>query len=230
LTRRSLRGPPRSGLVQRPLSYTVVSCHVVLCFSPARYSERMAARNKNKGAGGKTDPQRVIGYVRVSSDDQRLGPDAQRVALEQWCAAHGGQLVLTCTDRRVSGGAALDQRPGLLAALAALKRHNAAILLVARRDRLARDVLVAALVERLTERDGAEAQAADGPPEGVRICRSCRRGRSLRLWPRCALRVCGSSPLTSGQFAWADEAPCGDSPHQEGGRRSASDLHGPCAR
>jgi hypothetical protein len=89
----------------------------------------METRNRHKRGTGKTDPQRVIGYVRVSSD-------AQRAALKQWCAAHGGQLVLTCTDRGVSGGAALDQRPGLLAALAALKQHNAAILLVARRDRL----------------------------------------------------------------------------------------------
>jgi predicted site-specific integrase-resolvase len=37
----------------------------------------MAARNKDKSGRGKTDPHRVIGYVRVSSDDQRFGPDAQ---------------------------------------------------------------------------------------------------------------------------------------------------------
>jgi DNA invertase Pin-like site-specific DNA recombinase len=121
----------------------------------------MAARNKRK-----TDPQRVVGYVRVSSDDQRLGPDAQRVALEQWCAAHGGQLVLTCTDRGVSGGAPLDQRPGLLAALAAIKRFAAGVLLVAKRDRLARDTLVAAMVERLVERAGARVCAADGMAAG----------------------------------------------------------------
>jgi hypothetical protein len=61
----------------------------------------------------------------------------------------------------------LNQRPGLLAALSALRQRNACILLVARRDRLARDVLVAALVERLAERDGATVQAADGPAEGT---------------------------------------------------------------
>lgn len=118
----------------------------------------MEARNRDKRGTGKTDPQRVIGYVRVSSGDQRLGPDAQRMALEQWCAAHGGQLVLTCTDRGVSGGAAPDQRPGLLAALAAIKKFAAGVLLVAKRDRLARDTLVAAMVERLAERDGARVQ------------------------------------------------------------------------
>jgi DNA invertase Pin-like site-specific DNA recombinase len=126
----------------------------------------MEARNRDKRGKGKTDPHRVIGYVRVSSDDQRLGPDAQRVALEQWCAANGGQLVLTCTDRGVSGGAALDQRPGLLAALAAIKKFAAGVLLVAKRDRLARDTLVAAMVERLAERDGARVCSADGMAAG----------------------------------------------------------------
>jgi DNA invertase Pin-like site-specific DNA recombinase len=113
----------------------------------------MAARNRDKRGRGKTDPHKVIGYVRVSSDDQRFGPEAQRAALKQWCTAHGKRLVLICTDRGVSGGAALDQRPGLLAALAAIKKFAAGVLLVAKRDRLARDTLVAAMVERLAERD-----------------------------------------------------------------------------
>jgi len=54
----------------------------------------------------------------------------------------------------------------VLAALAALKEHNASVLLVAKRDRLARDVLVAAMVERLAERTGARVVAADGTAEG----------------------------------------------------------------
>jgi len=145
----------------------------------------MKARNRDKRGTGKTDLQRVIGYVRVSSNDQRLGPETQRVALERWCAAHGGQLVLTCIDRGVSGGAALDQRPGLLAALAALKQHNAAILLVARRDRLARDTLIAALVEQHAQQLGAAIRAVDGngntdTPEGVLLRpaeRALERGR-----------------------------------------------------
>ena len=55
----------------------------------------MAARNGDKRGKGQTDPHRVIGYVRVSSDDQRLGPEAQRAALKQWCRAHGGTA---CAD------------------------------------------------------------------------------------------------------------------------------------
>jgi DNA invertase Pin-like site-specific DNA recombinase len=74
--------------------------------------------------------------------------------------------VLTCTDRGVSGGAALDQWPGLLAALAATKKLAAGVLLVAKRDRLARDTLVAAMVERLVERAGARVCSADGMAAG----------------------------------------------------------------
>jgi site-specific DNA recombinase len=125
----------------------------------------MAARNGDNRGTAKTDPQRVIGYVRVSTGEQRLGPKAQRESLRQWCLANGVKLVAVFSDR-VSGAAGIDQRPGLLAALAALRDKHAGVLLVAKRDRLARDSLVAALVERLVERNGAAVRAADGTGNG----------------------------------------------------------------
>jgi DNA invertase Pin-like site-specific DNA recombinase len=51
---------------------------------------------------------------------------------------------------------------GLLAAVDALAAHGAGLLLVAKRDRLARDVMAAALVERLAERVGARIVSAAG--------------------------------------------------------------------
>jgi len=66
----------------------------------------------------------------------------------------------------VSGGLELDKRPGLLAALDALRSHNATVLLIAKRDRIARDVLIAAMVERLAERAGAQVVSADGSGNG----------------------------------------------------------------
>jgi DNA invertase Pin-like site-specific DNA recombinase len=113
-----------------------------------------------------TDPRKVIGYVRVSTDEQTLGPEAQRAALLRWCDQHGAELVAVHADLGISGGAALDKRPALLAALAALKEHAAGVLLVAKRDRLARDTMVAAMVERLAERDGATICTADGTNDG----------------------------------------------------------------
>ena len=120
----------------------------------------------------KPSPAKVVGYIRVSTDEQHLGPEAQREALGRWCKANGGELMAVFEDLGVSGGVELDKRPGLLAALDALKMRGAGCLLVAKRDRLARDVVVAAMVERLVERAGARVLAADGTgnqegPEGL---------------------------------------------------------------
>jgi site-specific DNA recombinase len=117
------------------------------------------------------DQQRVIGYVRVSTSDQNLGPEAQRAAIERWCADHGLVLVAVHQDLGISGGAAIEKRPGLLAALDSLARENAGALLVAKRDRLARDTMICAMIERLAERSGARVLSADGSnadgPEGM---------------------------------------------------------------
>lgn len=114
----------------------------------------------------KANPHLVVGYVRVSTDEQHLGPMAQEEALHRWCKANGCELVAVHSDLGVSGAAGLDKRPGLMAALDALDAHGAGRLLVAKRDRLARDVVIAAMVERLVARVGAEVVAADGTGNG----------------------------------------------------------------
>jgi DNA invertase Pin-like site-specific DNA recombinase len=116
-------------------------------------------------------PSIVVGFVRASTDRQDLSPDAQRASLARWCDANGARLVAVHEDLGVSGAAPLDKRPGLLAAIDALKVHGAGVLLVAKRDRLARDVFLAAMIERLAERHGARVLSADGSanaegPEG----------------------------------------------------------------
>jgi len=121
----------------------------------------MGRSKANKGNASK-----AIGYVRVSTSEQHLGTEAQRAALDAWCAAHDVELVAVYTDHGVSGGAALDKRTALLDALDALKVHGAGLLLVAKRDRLARDVMIAAMVERLASSNGAEIVAADGAGNG----------------------------------------------------------------
>lgn len=108
----------------------------------------------------------AVGYIRVSTEEQTLGPEAQRVALARWAEARKIQLVAVHEDRGVSGAAPLDRRPGLLAALASLESHSAAFLVAAKRDRLARDVIIAAQLERLVERQGARLVSADGAGEG----------------------------------------------------------------
>lgn len=101
----------------------------------------------------------VHGYIRTSTTKQELSPDAQRAALEAWCQANGAQLVAVYVDAGVSSVSPIDDRPGLSAAVVALKRGD--VLLVARRDRIARSPGIAAMVEYLCERRGARFVAAD---------------------------------------------------------------------
>ena len=112
------------------------------------------------------DMTKVILYVRVSTDEQALGPTAQRAAAERWCAARGATIVAVHEDIGVSGGAPIDKCPGLLTAVDALEEHGAGILLVAKRDRLARDVIKAAMIEQLAHRKGAVVASAAGEGEG----------------------------------------------------------------
>lgn len=106
----------------------------------------------------------VVGYVRVSTDEQSLSVDAQQQALERWCQAHQSQLMAVYTDVGVSGGTPLEKRPGLLSALNALTRGR--VLLVVRRDRLARDTLTAAMCEKIAQKVGASIMTVSGEGNG----------------------------------------------------------------
>jgi site-specific DNA recombinase len=94
--------------------------------------------------------RQVVGYVRVSTDEQSLSVEAQHQALERWCQAHQVDLVAVYEDVGVHGDTPLEKRAGLLAALNTLRRGMA--LLVVKRDRLARDTFTAVLCEKLAQR------------------------------------------------------------------------------
>lgn len=84
---------------------------------------------------------KVIGYIRVSTDEQAQGGyslGAQRAKLEQYAALYDMELVEVVVDAGVSAKT-LD-RPGLHQALAALKSGQAEGILVAKLDRLTRSV------------------------------------------------------------------------------------------
>ena len=107
-------------------------------------------------------PKTAIAYLRVSTDKQALGPEAQRQAIEAWAAREGVQIAAWCLDKGVSGTVPLEDRPGLQDAMVAIKQQSAQMLVVAKRDRLARDPLIAILVERALESFGARIVSADG--------------------------------------------------------------------
>lgn len=118
---------------------------------------------------GKRKPSNTkvaVAYLRVSTDDQRLGPEAQREQITIWAKRDGAEVVAWFEDHGVSGGVDLADRPQLVCALAALRDHGAGVLVVAKRDRLARDVGVAGMIERAAVKAGARIEAADGVGNG----------------------------------------------------------------
>jgi DNA invertase Pin-like site-specific DNA recombinase len=123
-------------------------------------------RRRRRKLTSSGDPSKVIGYIRTSTAKQDLSPAAQRKALQRWCREHDAELAGCHEDIGVSGGADVEDRPGLLAALDDVRDHGAGVLLVARRDRLARDVVVGAMCERLAQRNGAKLLTASGTGNG----------------------------------------------------------------
>lgn len=116
---------------------------------------------------------KAVAYVRVSTAEQaesRAGVNAQLDSIRRRYPE-----VLVFSDEGVSGASALADRPGLLDALGALEPGD--VLVVAKRDRLARDMVVAALVEREVAKRGAAIVSAAGEgsdsegPEGFLVRR-----------------------------------------------------------
>lgn len=127
------------------------------------------SNNQRKHDG---DPTIGVALMRVSTDEQHLGPEAQRAAIASWADRQGVQIVAWHLESGVSGATPLEQRSVLLNAIEDLKVHRAGRLVVAKRDRIGRDVVIVAMIERLAERCGARVSTADGTsdasgPEGL---------------------------------------------------------------
>jgi site-specific DNA recombinase len=118
----------------------------------------MVRRAKVRGAGS------VVAYIRVSKDDQNLGLEAQRQTIGEWAAREGVQVTAWHADDGVSGGNSLADRPALVEAIRALRRGD--VLVISKRDRLARESFVAAQVSRMVENVGAKIISADGIANG----------------------------------------------------------------
>jgi DNA invertase Pin-like site-specific DNA recombinase len=119
----------------------------------------MAYRRAEKGAGAPSAPPRFVAYFRVSTARQGssgLGLDAQREAVGRHVVAARGILVGEFTE--VETGTRKRYRPEMAAALATC-RLKRAVLVIAKLDRLARNVhFVSGLME-----SGVEFVACDNP-------------------------------------------------------------------
>jgi DNA invertase Pin-like site-specific DNA recombinase len=113
------------------------------------------------------NPLLAVATIRVSTDRQDLGPAAQRSAIEAWAVRSGVTVVAWFEDTGISGAAPVAERPGLVAALAALREHGAGVLVAGKRDRIARDPVIAAMVERMAVAAGALVRTADGASDAL---------------------------------------------------------------
>jgi site-specific DNA recombinase len=106
---------------------------------------------------------KVIGYLRVSTDQQvesGLGLEAQLKAIQDHAKKLGHEITQTFSDEGISGAAPLDERPGLIEAISLLSKGD--ILLVAKRDRLARHRHRLAVIEMGVEQKKARIISAAG--------------------------------------------------------------------
>ena len=115
------------------------------------------------------EKQRAVGYVRVSTAEQAegYGLDAQSSAIRAYCRDYGLDLTCIVEDAGYSGSDA--SRPGLAEALSRLDSGEAEVLIVARLDRLARDlVLQETIMSRAAVVSVAEPDL-DGDPTRVLV-------------------------------------------------------------
>lgn len=113
-----------------------------------------AAKSGSKKAKDRSEA--VIGYIRVSTDQQAesgAGMAAQRSAIRRYCK-HGGMELLTIYEDNGASAKSLKRRPGLSEALQVLTNGDAAALVVSKLDRLARSVHDFAGLVRIAEREG----------------------------------------------------------------------------
>ena len=108
-----------------------------------------------------SDPKMVVGYVRVSTDEQAdsgLGLAAQRATVTAEAERRGWTLVAVHED--ALSGKSLD-RPGLAAALAAVESSEAGGIVVAKLDRLSRSLKDFALLMERAQKRGWNLVACD---------------------------------------------------------------------
>lgn len=98
---------------------------------------------------------KLTAYLRVSHKRQReaYGPDVQRADIAKWAKANGHRIIAWHEDA-ISGASELADREGWVLAEADVKGGKADGIVVARLDRLARDVLVQEMLLRNLSRLG----------------------------------------------------------------------------
>ena len=112
---------------------------------------------------------RIAGYIRVSTDGQvgedRFGLPVQKAQIEAFCQSNGHELVEVYVDEGVSG-ANLDKRFGMLKLLHDARSKSFERVVIAKLDRLARDLFTQLWLEKELLRFGIEVFSISEPYNG----------------------------------------------------------------
>jgi site-specific DNA recombinase len=103
--------------------------------------------------------KKALGYGRVSTIKQvvdGVSLEAQRIEITGVAIASGYDLLDVLCDDGISGAKDEDERPALAELLNAVRSGRVSIVIVCKRDRLARDQALAGHIETVIRRAGAE--------------------------------------------------------------------------
>lgn len=106
---------------------------------------------------------RAVAYLRVSTDrqaDEGLGLDVQEAACRDWARRNRARIAFVVRDAGVSGAADEVDRPGLAEAMGHVRAGRADCIVVARLDRLARDLVLQEWIRADLVDAGAELRSA----------------------------------------------------------------------
>lgn len=110
----------------------------------------------------------TIIYTRVSTQEQAdsgAGLNAQLDACLAYAKAQGWNVIGDYQDAGVSGTADVEKRTGLMTAIGELRKGD--VLLVAKRDRIGRDVMLVKTIERMVAKRKASIHALNGSNEAT---------------------------------------------------------------
>lgn len=108
--------------------------------------------------------KKALGYGRVSTVKQvvdGVSLEAQRIEITSFAIASGYDLLDVLCDDGISGAKGEEQRPALAELLAAVRAGQVSVVIVCKRDRLARDQALAGHIETVIRRAGAELVSID---------------------------------------------------------------------
>jgi site-specific DNA recombinase len=108
--------------------------------------------------------KKALGYGRVSTVKQvvdGVSLEAQRMEITSFAIATGYDLLDVLCDDGISGSKNEDERPGLAELLTAVREGTVTVVIVCKRDRLARDQALAGHIETVIRRAGAELISID---------------------------------------------------------------------